>query len=187
MPVVLSIKAEGFKEAERALAGIKDGYPTAAARAINRALGTGQKVVAQAIGARYNIKAGDVKKNIDVHKAKKADPWGEMELTGDMLPVRLFKPTGGQKLKGGKRKPIRVAIIRKAGKVIRGAFKAPNGQIMERRQVDRLPIFPVSTVSVAHMAGQTGVAAKTEKEMARTVDERLRHETNQLLLKEGFK
>lgn len=187
MAVALSIKAEGFKEAEKALAGIKEGYPTAAARAINRGLGAGQKVVAKAIGARYNIKAADVKSNIDIHKATKADPWGEMELTGSMLPVRLFKPSGGQKLKGGKRKPVKVAIIRKQGKVIRGAFKAPNGQIMERRQDERLPIFPVSTVSVAHMAGQTGVSALVEKEMAATVDRRLAHETGELLRRKGFK
>jgi hypothetical protein len=110
-----------------------------------------------------------------------------MELTGSMLPVRLFKPTGGKKLKSGKRQPVKVAIIKKQSKVIRGAFKAPNGQIMERRQPERFPIFPVSTVGVAHMAGQTGVAEKVEKEMARTLADRLKHETDFMLSKEGFK
>lgn len=187
MPLALSIEAEGFKEAEKALAGIKNGYPTAASRAVNRALSTGQKVVAMAIGARYNIKAADVKANINLHQAKRANPSGEMELRGAMLPVSLFKPTGGKTLKGGRRQPVKVAIIRKQSKPIRGAFKTPSGQIMERRQSERFPIFPVSTVSVAHMSGQTGVAEKVEKEMARTLALRLEHETNQLLLKEGFK
>ena len=72
MPVALNIKAEGFKEAELALAGIKGAYPTVAARAINRALVTGRKVIAQAVGARYNIKGADVKNKITDHKATKA-------------------------------------------------------------------------------------------------------------------
>jgi hypothetical protein len=187
MFVSINIKAEGFEEARKALAHINGGYPTVAARAINRALGTGAKVVAQAVGARYNIKSADVKANINTHKATKNDPQGEVELRGDMLPLRLFKPTGGKKLKGGRRSSIRVAIIRKRSKVLRRAFKIPNGQIMERRQDDRIPIFPVSTISVAHMAAQTGIAAKVEKEMARTAAERLTHETNLMLSREGFK
>lgn len=187
MFVSLDIKAEGFKEAEAALSHINGAYPTVAARAINRALTTGRKVVAQAIGARYNIKAADIKANISTHKATKADPWGEMELEGGMLPLSLFKPTGGKKLKSGRRSSVRVAIIRKRSKVLRKAFKMPNGQIMERRQDERLPIFPVSTISVAHMASQTGIAAKVEKEMARTAAERLEHETGEMLRREGFK
>src|SRR6267142_1382954 len=187
MPVALTIKAEGFKEAEKALAGIKGGYPMVAAKAINRALITGRKVVAQAIGARYNIKSGDVKNKIDDKKATKAHLGGELELKGEMLPITLFKPSGGQTLKSGKRKPIKVAVRRNAPKEIRSAFRIPGGKIMERRQDDRLPIFPVSTLSVAHMAGQTGVADKVEKEMARTAAERLAHETNRLLEQKGFK
>lgn len=187
MFVSLDIKAEGFKEAERALAHINGAYPTVAARAINRALSTGQKVVAQAVGARYNIKAADIKAHINTHKATKADPWGEMELQGSMLPLRLFKPTGGKKLKSGRRSSIRVAVIRKSSKVLRRAFKMQNGQIMERRQDERLPIFPISTISVAHMAAQTGIAQKVEKEMARVTAERLDHETGEMLRREGFK
>ena len=187
MPAVISIKAEGFKEAALALAHIKGAYPMVVSRAINRGLGTGRKVVAQAVGARYNIKAADIKKGIDVAKATNANPQGELELKGSMLPLRLFTPTGGQQLKSGKRKPIKAAIIRRQSKVIRSAFRTPNGQIMERRQAERFPIFPVSRISVAHMASQTGVAAKVETEMARTVAARLKHETNQMLLKEGFK
>jgi hypothetical protein len=89
MPLALSIKTEGFTEAEKALAHIKDGYPTVAARAINRALGTGQKVVAQAIGARYNIKSGDVKNNINLHKARKAEAFNPEapELGGYLVRV----------------------------------------------------------------------------------------------------
>lgn len=187
MPVALTIKAEGFAEAEKALAGIKGGYPTAASRAMNRALGTGRKVVAQAIGARYNIKAADVKSNISEKKATKSFLGAEMEIKGGMLPISLFKPSGGQATKAGKRKPIKAAIIKGRTKVIRGAFTIPGGKIMERRQDDRLPIFPVSTIGVPFMAGQTGVAEKVEKEMARTAALRLAHETEQLLQKEGFK
>ena len=96
MPVALTIKTEGFKEAEKALAGIKSAYPTVAAQAINRALITGRKVVAQAIGARYNIKSGDVKNKITDHKATKSHLGGELELKGGMLPLTLFKPSGGR-------------------------------------------------------------------------------------------
>ena len=187
MPVALSIKAEGFKEAELALAGIKGAYPTVAARAINRALVTGRKVIAQAVGARYNIKSADVKNKITDHKATKGHLGGELEIKGGMLPITLFKPSGGQVTKGGKRRPIKAAIIKGRTKVIGGAFKIPGGKIMERRQEERLPIFPVSTIGVPFMAGQTGVAAKVETEMARTAAERLKHETNRLLEQKGFK
>jgi Prophage minor tail protein Z (GPZ) len=187
MPAVFSIKPEGFKEAEAALAHIDGAYPVVASRAINRALGTGKKVVAQAVSGRYNLKSGDVKDNVAIHKATRGDPWGEMELQGNMLPVRLFKPSGGKKLKTGKRQPIKVAIIKQRWKVLRRAFKAPNGQIMERRQPERLPIFPISTISVAHMAGQVGVAGKVEEEMARTLALQLENQTKEMLRKEGFK
>jgi hypothetical protein len=187
MPVALSIKAEGFKEAELALAGINGAYPAVAARAINRSLVTGRKVIAQAIGARYNIKAADVKNNIDDHKASKSNLAGELEIRGEMLPITLFKPSGGQVLKSGKRKAIKAAVRRNASKEIRSAFRVPGGKIMERRQDDRLPIFPVSTISVAHMAGQTGVSEKVETEMVRTAADRLKHETNRMLEQKGFK
>ena len=187
MPVALTIKAEGFKEAEKALAGIKGGYPKVAAMALNRSLITGRKVVAQAVSARYNIKSGDVKNKISEKKATKSFLGAEMELKGEMLPITLFKPSGGQTTKGGKRKPIKAAIIKGRSKTIRGAFKIPDGKIMERRQDDRLPIFPVSTIGVPFMAGQTGVTEKVEDAMARTAALRLAHETNQLLQREGFK
>lgn len=187
MPVALSIKAEGFKEAELALAGIKGGYPTAASRALNRSLITGRKVAAQAIGARYNLKAADIKAGTKERKATEANLSAELALAGGMLPISLFKPSGGQTTKGGKRRPIKVAVVRKQGKVIRGAFRIPGGKIMERRQDERLPIFPISTVSIAHMAGQTGVSGKVEEEMARTAANRLKHETDLLLGRVGFK
>jgi Prophage minor tail protein Z (GPZ) len=189
MPLAVDIKAEGFKEAEKALRNINGGYPTVASRAINRALGTGEKVIAQAVSARYNIKSGEVKKDITQHKATKGDLYGELEIKGGMLPVSLFKPTGGQALKGGggKRRPIKVAVLRKAPKIIRSAFKMPDGRIMERRQPERFPVFVVSTVGVPFMAAQTGVSDKVEKEMARTAALRLKHETEFMLSKEGFK
>ena len=187
MPVALTIKTEGFKEAEKALAHIKGAYPTVAAKAINRALITGRKVVAQAISARYNIKSGDVKNKITDHKANKSHLGGELELKGGMLPITLFKPSGGGMTKAGKRKVIKAAIRKGHSKVFPHAFRIPGGKIMERRQDDRLPIFPIFTVGVPFMAGQTGVAAKVEKEMARTAAERLKHETNRLLEQKGFK
>jgi hypothetical protein len=187
MPVALSIKAEGFKEAEKALIGINGGYPTAASRALNRSLVAGRKVAAQAIGARYNLKAADIKAGTDERKATKANLEAELSLEGGMLPIALFKPSGGQITKGGKRRLIKVAVIRKVSKAIRSAFRIPGGKIMERRQDERLPIFPISTVSLAHMAGQTGVSSKVETEMARTAAIRLRQETEFLLGRVGFK
>ena len=76
------------------------------------------------------------------------------------------------------------AIINGKAKVIKGAFMLNDGRVMERRQPDRTPIFPVSTIGVPQMIKQIGIGKAVEQKISETTQKRLAHYT-QLFLSKG--
>jgi Prophage minor tail protein Z (GPZ) len=174
----------GFKEAEIALKGIKDGYPKAAAEAINRGLLAGRTAAAKNISARYAITSAAVKNNFTTQNATWSKLEGHLVATGPMLPVGTFKVSVKKVKRGGSgpaRDVVSVTIIKGQKKVIRGAFMLPNGRVMERRQPERFPIFPVSTIGVSQMASQKTVSEETQKAMNETTQARLKHNVDYAL------
>lgn len=187
--LAVTVDPIGFEAAQKALAGISNGYARVAKMAINKGLDKGRDIAIKGITKRYEMSHSEVRKGIQVERATINHLKGNLDINGDMQPVSKFphKISFVQKSWGPKRQVIRVTIIRGKPKILKGAFKLPDGRIMERRQYERLPIWPVSTIGIAHMAGQSEISAATTKAMNTTIAQVLRTETEKALLKAGGK
>jgi len=189
MPIAISIVPEGFAAAEKALKNVANGFPRAAADAINRGLISGRKQADQGIRARYNIKSAAVKSELLINKANWSSLSGSLEAKGPMIPLGKFAPTVKVKRvarRGARRQFVTVTIIKGSRKLVKGAFMA-KGRIWERRQDERTPIYPVSTIGIPYMVGYVGVAKKVEETIARVTAQRLEHNVNRLLAVAGGK
>lgn len=192
MPVAIQIETEGFKEAEAALAGIKGAFPAAAKEAINTALLAGRTMATKAIGARYNIAAAAIKKEMDMQRATKSHLGGHLEAKGGMIPLEQFKPTVTLKKTSrsrGARKAqyVKVKILRSGSKkLVAGAFKA-QGKIFERRQPERVPLFQVSTIGVPFMMGERKIGTSVQRLMQESMARRLAQQVDRYLTAKGAK
>jgi len=182
MPLTLSIVPQGFKEAEKALMGLKNGFPRAASDAINRGLIAGRKVAVKRIRERYAIKARDLKgEGMKIKKSRWTQLDGSLNAKGPMLPVVLFSPQVRLKvIKGQKRQVVSVKILKSSRKVVKGAFMA-RGRVWERRQSDRYPIFPVSTIGVPYMIRRQKISEEVEETIAKATQKNLDHNVQWLL------
>jgi hypothetical protein len=173
--LLMGVVPLGFKEAEKALEGIKNGYPRAAKNAINVGLQKGKDTAVEAITHRYVMSNSKVKQGIKVEKASLNNLKGNLDINGEMQRIDQFRPKIRyiRGSRGPKRQLVSVTIIRGQTKVVKGAFKIPDGRVMERRQKDRFPIFPVSTIGIAHMAGHHEVAPKIQKAINSTISSQL--------------
>lgn len=180
MPVALHIEPVGFKEAEKLLAGIPKAFPRAAAEAINRGLVAGRKEATQEIRQRYNIKAAALKgKGMELKRASWGKLAGALQSKGQMLPISLFSPSVRVRRvvrRGPRRQFITVAVIKGHRRLVKGGFMpGKGGKIFQRRQQDRLPIFPVSVIGVPFMIGSRRISADVQQIMARATQQRLEH------------
>jgi Prophage minor tail protein Z (GPZ) len=188
MAVAFTISTHGFKEAERALAGIPKGFPKAAADAINRGLIAGRELASSKIYGTYNIGKGSAKGGLTMKKASWGNLSGSLEARGSMLPIQTFKPTvsrrrtgggGGRRAFGAYQQRVTVAVLRGGKKLIgpkggtSGAFQIPDGRIMERRQSSKYPIFPVSAIGIPHMLGALKVGDEVHQRMSEIINKRL--------------
>jgi hypothetical protein len=182
LSLIMAVVPLGFKEAEKALQGIQDGYPKAASEAINRGLLAGRTAAAKAIAGRYAIKSADVKGQIETKNATWQHLQGDMTVSGKMLNVGTFR-FGVRKVKTAKgtRQMVTATIIKGNKVILKNAFVTKAGKIMERRQPEKYPIFPVSTISIAHMSGQSEVSDAIQKAMNETTNSRLQHNVNRAL------
>jgi Prophage minor tail protein Z (GPZ) len=183
MPVALHIEAVGFKEAEKLLSGIPKAFPMAAAEAINRGLVAGRKVASQEIRQRYNIKAAALKgEGMALKKASWGKMAGTLQSKGHMLPISLFSPSVRVRRvvrRGLRRQFVTVAVIKGHRRLIKGGFMPGiGGKVFERRQPDRLPIWPVSTIGVPFMIGYKHISKDVQDTMARATAQRLEHLVN---------
>jgi Prophage minor tail protein Z (GPZ) len=190
MSISIDIVPKGFKEAQRALKGVRDGYPKAASRAINKGLLAGRTMAAKLIRARYNLKSSVIKEHgLQIKKASTGHVGGELKIKGRMLPLMLFSPKVTVKRtdrRGPRRQFVRAAIIRGSTKAIGGAFVA-KGKVMTRKQPERMPIWPVLTISVAHMLGSLGISKQVEKRISEVTNRELWHNVERMLMASGAK
>lgn len=178
MPIALAIVPQGFAEAEKALKGINNGFPKAAAEAINKGLVAGRQVAVSGVGGRYNIGAGAARGQMTIKKASWGTMSGRLEAKGPMLPASLFKPSVRYKRirrRGPRAQFVSVAIIKGNRKEVKQAFMA-QGRIWERRGPGRdAPIGIVSTIGIPYMVRQTGILNRIEARIAEVTLARLAH------------
>lgn len=179
----IKIKPVGFDRAFKALANVKNGAPRAISGAINYGLKTGRDTAIKLIRGRYNIGSGALKSEGFVMKtASPGNLSGSLEAKGPMLPVRLFAPSVRLIRRGGRSyQSVSVMIIRGSRRVVKGAFMDGSGRVMERRQPEKYPVFPVSTIGIPSMVGQHNIREQVETVMGETIDKRLDYNINALL------
>lgn len=174
MAMVVGIVPIGFEAAAKALEGIKNGYPRATANAINKGLVAGRKVATMSIRAKYNIKSGDLKsEGFKLNNASWGNLNGSLDAKGPMLPVSLFAPKVTFKRtvrRGPRRQFVTVMIKRGSRKLVKGAFGDHFGRVLERRQPEKFPVFPVSTIGVPFMVGSGDIAPKVEAAIASMIN-----------------
>lgn len=172
MPIVMGIVPVGFKQAEKALAGIKNGYPRAMTDAINRALVAGRTAAVKSIGEHYAIKAATLKHpGMELKKASWSDQNGELIIKGNMLNVGRFTPS--IRMSFG-RQQVSVTIIRGQKKFIKGAFNTPKGVVI-RTGKSRYPVTGVVTIGASHMAGERHISELIQRTIGKAVTTRLHH------------
>jgi hypothetical protein len=180
MSFAVTIMPEGFKEAERALEGVKDGFPKAMSRAINAGLVAGRTTASKLIRTRYNVKAATIKANIALQKARPTagQLGGSLEAKGSMMPVSAFGPKVSLKRKEGSRRKyqfVRVTIIKGQRRLIKGAFMA-KGRIWERRGPERdAQLGIVSTIGVPFMVGSLNIQPPIAERMLEVSSKSLAH------------
>lgn len=176
MPLALAIIPKGFEEAQKLLTKVGLGFPKVAAKAINEGLRAGRTLASKNIRERYKIKAAELKgEGMKTKKANASNLDASLEFKGKMLPVTLFSPRVAKvKLRKTGRQYVSAEIIRGNRKLVKGAFIA-KGRVWERRQPKRIPIFPVSTISVAHMVGHQKISDDVQETIAKTTSKRMDH------------
>jgi hypothetical protein len=185
LALIVGIVPVGFETAEKALAGIAKGYPKAAADAINRGLVTGRKVAVMSIRTKYNIKSGDLKsEGFIIKKASWGNLNGSLDAKGPMLPTDLFSPKVKFKRttkRGPRRQFVTVMIKRGSRKLVKGAFSDHYGRVLERRQPEKYPIFPVSTIGVPFMVGSMEISDKVQEAIASAIGTNLARNVDAML------
>jgi hypothetical protein len=177
--LAVKITTVGFVQAATLLKGIDKGFPKAAADAINRGLLAGRTLAAKSIRAEYNIASDQIKAHINLNKASWGNLEGSLGYEGSMLPLEMFKPSVrykrvGKGIKFGDfRQFVSVAVRRGVKKPVAGAFRIPDGRIMERRQPSKYPIFPVSAIGIPHMLGALRVGEPVTQRIAEITQARL--------------
>ena len=178
MPLALTITPKGFEEAMKAMQTAGKNAQKAARDAIQRGLTTGRKIADQEIRQRYAIKSAAVKAEMTV---KVAGLNGSVAAKGPNLPVSLFAPRVDRK-----RKMVTVEIIKGRRKPIGGAVFMAKGKVMERRQAERKPIFPVSTIGVPIMLGVDEIGPKVQAKIEEEVSRRMASNMQRALSGKAF-
>jgi hypothetical protein len=165
---------------------IDKAFERAAVRTVNQLLLKSRTQGTKKVRETYNIKAGALKKQTTLRRAKPKFPLGYLEVKGRALPVYLFGPRHDRNKPGAS-----VRILRTEGrKIIRGSFiaqmKSGHVGVFMRKTVQRLPIKELYTVGPAKMfeARTTGLFNKL---VAREGPKLFRTNLNFYLARETFR
>lgn len=171
--IAIEIKPVGMKEAARKLKGIKGGLRKAVSKSINAALMAGRTESSQLIRKQYNIKAARIKEDFTMDKSGPARLEGALVAKGPMLPLAAFNPRVKLEKAGKMQRShqhVYAVITKGKSKLIKGAFKVPSGNFMERRQPEREPIFPVSVIGVPIMVAAKKIQPQVEERMVKAYE-----------------
>jgi hypothetical protein len=126
------------------------------AEGINKGVDKGKPDAEGMIAARYNVGAPE----LGIKHASAGDLKGYLQGSGGMKHVSEFAPSSdGQTVSveiiRGNRRPIGPGS---KGPGISGAFIVGGGRVMERRQPEKYPIFPVMTIGIPQMLYYKGIS-----------------------------
>lgn len=115
----IKLNKSSLSEAKLMLYGVKDGFPKAFSRALNKTANSTQTEMVKLVRRDYNYKAAAVRARISVNKATYANLSASVKSTGDS--VHLTDITGTRQTKKG----VSVNVKKSTGiKLIPRAFKA---------------------------------------------------------------
>lgn len=179
MAINLKIDDSELKKAVSKLGNFPKEMPKAAASAINRTLTFTRKRVNQEVRKTYNIKAGDVNKTLEIHKASASNLTAYIISKGKRLTLGRFGRNTGSWRKG---KPVKVKVKKDGVKTVNTnptAFIAGltgNSHIVKRKGASRYPIEVLHTLSVPQMISNEKVSDKVQEEAREKLQERIDHE-----------
>jgi hypothetical protein len=193
MSFTIKVMPKGWREAEEALRGVKNGFPKAMARAINDGLKAGQTAATKLIRQRYSLKAATLKEQgfmIDKAVAKTGKLEGSFRAKGSMLPVSAFTHKASWKRKEGtnrKYQSVTATIVKGQNKLIKGAFKA-KGKLWEREGPGRESRIKVlSTIGTPHMVRSLHIQPQIQKRMEEVSARSLKSNVNYYLAQAAAK
>ena len=167
--------------AQAMLSGIKNGFPKAVSRAINRTATTTNVQASKLIKKEYTIKGGT---KGTVTKATTGMLAGNINFKGRPRLLRNFSM-------GITKKGITARVKRSSGRrLIPRTFIRPlvgsnvPGVLQRKKGAARYPIEVLHGPSLPQMAGNVNVQPEVEKFIQKKMDERLNHEVDALL--KGF-
>lgn len=147
----------------------------AAVSAINRTITYTRTEISKAVRERYFIKAADVKRALNLERAKGQSPRGVVTASGAPLSLANFR------LLRRKRGPVRVQVLREgSARPVKGLFvkRFPSGYEgpMHRRQRARYPLATPFGPSVPAMVGKEETLEKFVPKAEAKLNERFLHE-----------
>ena len=164
--------------AQAMLSGIKNGFPKAVSRAINRTAATKNVQASKLIKKEYTIKGGT---KGTVTKATTSMLAGNINFKGRPRLLRNFSM-------GITKKGITARVKRSSGRrLIPRTFIRPlvgsnvPGVLQRKKGAARYPIEVLHGPSLPQMAGNVNVQPEVEKFIQEKMDERLNHEVDALL------
>jgi Prophage minor tail protein Z (GPZ). len=186
---MIEFNDDAIQRAETLLGGIKNALPTAASRAINRALGSARAEAVRAVRAEYTVAAGDVRKTMVITTARPTLLLGSIRATGGPIALSKFDVSPSRPNPKA-RNPVTVRVKKSSGrKVVKKAFLAEMSSghigVFKRAGKARLPIEQSFGPSVPQMLGAENVTQKVEAKAQATLDKRMDHEISRILDKGG--
>jgi hypothetical protein len=153
--IALKIDASDLIKVGNQLAKVSRDMPKYTAASINKGIDQGKPMAEGLISGRYNIGTP----SLATKHASAGNLEGSIVGSGGMLPVSQFSPSESGKV-------VSVEIIKGSRKVISSSSRGPGisgafmagGRVMERRQAEKYPIFPVSTIGIPQMLGSKAVS-----------------------------
>lgn len=184
-------------DAQRAMDFLKT-YPNALAkggviRSLNRAMAGARTDVVKQARSRYNIKAGEVRRQMTVRKARGNNKTASLHITGYATPLYAYgaRPTAPRH-KNPPRIGASVMVMRTSGRLkIPGAFVADmptrGRSLYYRPGKDRNKVVKLYGVSVPQMVDDDRSVAEVEQGARDRFNKTLNHEIERYFAKKGIK
>ena len=183
---MIKFTPEQLAKAEAMLAHLPGEIAKVLARAINRAAEAARAEAIRAATARYNVKAGSVRKVLTLRRANAGSQAAAVSATGKRIPLIEFKVSPNQPSAKRMKRPHRAAVLKGGGmKDVPGMFVARlrNGRVgaFSRTGKERSPIREHFGPSIPEMLGKDQVSKAIEARAQEILESRLEHEIARVL------